>query len=202
MKRREMIVATSGLAAAFALGCSDGMMGGGSGGAPGSGGVGSGGGPGSGGAGTGGGPGTGGGGGSGGSGASGGDSSGGTTGSGGAQGSGGAGSGGGPGSGGGGGSGGSGASGASGGSGGAECSAPTAEDDNTLHQHVLTVLAADVEAGVDKTYTVSMAGQGPHGHEVLVTAANFATLASTGTVTVPMIADSTGHTHNYTIECA
>jgi len=77
-----------------------------------------------------------------------------------------------------------------------------AVDDNTFHQHALTVLAADVTAAVEKTYTVSSTGQPAHTHEVTLTPAHFAMLSSTGSVTVEMNPDTSGHTHNYTVTCA
>lgn len=88
-----------------------------------------------------------------------------------------------------------------GGGGGPECAGVMATDTNTFHQHVLTVTPADVMAGVEKTYTVSMAGQDPHDHEVTLTAADFQTLADDGMVSVDMDPDGTGHTHTYDIVC-
>jgi hypothetical protein len=69
------------------------------------------------------------------------------------------------------------------------------------HGHVLTVSAADVSAGADKTYDIQ--GSAAHTHSVMVTAANFASLQSDPTSSV-MITSSPGggHTHQITILCA
>jgi hypothetical protein len=68
----------------------------------------------------------------------------------------------------------------------------------TNHGHVLLVSADDVEAGVEKRYDVT--GTSSHAHEVVVTAAMFAKLASKETV----MASATGgnHSHDVTISCA
>src|SRR5262245_5556894 len=52
---------------------------------------------------------------------------------------------------------------------------------NHVHApHALVVTAADIQAGVDKTYDIM--GQASHTHLVTVTAAQFATLKEPGTV--------------------
>ena len=69
------------------------------------------------------------------------------------------------------------------------------------HGHVLTVSAADVTAGVDKTYDIM--GTAAHTHSVTVTAANFATLAGNPNASVMTTSTSGGgHTHQITILCA
>lgn len=70
----------------------------------------------------------------------------------------------------------------------------------TNHGHTLTVPAADVAAGVDKSYTLT--ANGTHSHTLLVTAAEFATLATGASV----IKDSAptpfpGHEHTVTLMC-
>lgn len=69
------------------------------------------------------------------------------------------------------------------------------------HGHVLTVLKADVTAGVEKTYDIT--GTSGHAHMVTVTAANFATLQSNANATVMVTSTSGGgHTHGVMIICA
>jgi len=66
------------------------------------------------------------------------------------------------------------------------------------HEHPVTVPLTDVMAGVEKTYTLDMGEEG-HTHMMTVTAANFTTLKTTGTVTVTSTA--AGHTHDVTLMC-
>lgn len=66
------------------------------------------------------------------------------------------------------------------------------------HGHAMTVSAADVTAGVDKTYQIQ--GTSTHPHTVVVTAASFATLKMTGSVTVTSSVDS-AHSHDVTVTC-
>lgn len=68
----------------------------------------------------------------------------------------------------------------------------------TNHGHSLTVSKEDVDAGVEKSY--SIAGAADHSHNVTVTADNFATLQNNSSVTVQ--STSSGHTHSVTISCA
>jgi hypothetical protein len=68
----------------------------------------------------------------------------------------------------------------------------------TNHGHAITVPAADVAAGVEKTYPIQ--GTSMHPHTVRLTAANFATLKQTGTLTVSSSND--GHAHSVTITCS
>lgn len=69
------------------------------------------------------------------------------------------------------------------------------------HGHVMTVSAADVTAGVDKTYDIM--GTSAHTHSVTVTAANFTSLQTNpaGSVMVTSTLGS-GHTHTITVLCA
>ena len=69
----------------------------------------------------------------------------------------------------------------------------------TNHGHSMTVSAADVTAGVDKTYQIQ--GTSQHPHAVVLTAAHFATLRQTGTVTVTSSTDAM-HSHSVTVTCA
>lgn len=66
------------------------------------------------------------------------------------------------------------------------------------HGHAITVSAADVAAGVDKTYDIQ--GSASHPHSVVVTAAMFTMLKANMAV---MAASTTVgmHTHNVTISC-
>lgn len=69
------------------------------------------------------------------------------------------------------------------------------------HGHVMMVSAADVSAGVDKTYDIT--GSATHSHSVTVTAANFASLQSNPDGSVVVESTSGGaHTHTVTIMCA
>ena len=72
-------------------------------------------------------------------------------------------------------------------------------DFNHNPPHVFAVPAADVVAGVQQTYTLSFVLG--HMHTLTVTAANFSTLASTGTVT-GLVSSLSGHTHTITLTCA
>lgn len=67
------------------------------------------------------------------------------------------------------------------------------------HGHTLVVSAADVTAGVEKTYNIQ--GNSAHPHTVTVSAAQFTTLQSNQQVTATSSNDS-GHTHSITISCA
>lgn len=71
----------------------------------------------------------------------------------------------------------------------------------TNHGHTLTVSAADVTAGVDKTYNIM--GTSDHAHMVTVTAANFTSLQNNPSGSVMLTSTSGGgHTHSVTILCA
>ena len=66
------------------------------------------------------------------------------------------------------------------------------------HSHMLTVSAADVEAGAEKSFTLSNVG---HEHEITISADHFAQLQGGTSVTVVSTSDGT-HTHSVTINCA
>jgi hypothetical protein len=74
--------------------------------------------------------------------------------------------------------------------------------------HTLTVPLADVMAGVAKTYTLTPGAANMHTHMLAVTAADFATLKSAGTIAT-LVSDmgmvpggaSAGHTHAVTLTC-
>ena len=69
------------------------------------------------------------------------------------------------------------------------------------HGHVLTVSAADVTAGADKTYDIT--GTSAHSHMVTVTAANFTSLKNNPGGSVQVTSTSGGgHTHAVLIQCA
>lgn len=67
------------------------------------------------------------------------------------------------------------------------------------HGHNIVVSAADVTAGVDKTYNIQ--GSSSHMHSVTVSAAQFASLQNNQQITANSTNDS-GHTHSVTISCA
>lgn len=66
------------------------------------------------------------------------------------------------------------------------------------HGHALNVPAADVTAGVAKTYSIK--GTSGHDHTVTITAAQFAQLGAGRAVTVPS-SNGAGHTHSVTVTC-
>jgi hypothetical protein len=66
------------------------------------------------------------------------------------------------------------------------------------HGHVLMVAAADVAAGLDKTYDI--AGSAGHTHDVTVTAAQFQMLAA-GTAVTITTSVTAAHMHDVTITC-
>jgi hypothetical protein len=69
------------------------------------------------------------------------------------------------------------------------------------HGHAMTVTAADVAAGAEKTYNIT--GSSPHAHSVTITAAQFAMLAASGTASISAVSTSgDSHTHNVTVTCA
>ena len=85
----------------------------------------------------------------------------------------------------------------------ASCStgmAATMIANNHVHApHALVVPAADIQAGVDKTYDIM--GAATHTHQVTVTAAQFAMLQAGGTV-MSTSTETLAHTHVCTISCA
>jgi hypothetical protein len=65
---------------------------------------------------------------------------------------------------------------------------------------MLTVPPEDVAAGVEKMYDIQ--GTQTHNHVVTLTAADFTSLATDGTITVESSAGGPGdHTHMVTINC-
>jgi hypothetical protein len=82
-----------------------------------------------------------------------------------------------------------------GGGGNGDCSA----DITSNHGHSISVSAADVNAGVAKTYTLSTANG--HTHEVLVSPANFSSLKGGSPVSVTSSDAGDGHNHSVTITC-
>ncbi len=60
-----------------------------------------------------------------------------------------------------------------------------------LHPHTLTIPAADVTAGAEKTYTI----QGKHTHKITLTAMQMAMVKAGTSVIVTSASDATGHTH-------
>ncbi|MCS6799767.1 MAG: hypothetical protein NZ898_14840 [Myxococcota bacterium] len=84
------------------------------------------------------------------------------------------------------------------GGGGTSCTSPSVTiGDN--HGHEMTVTAADVEAGVEKTYGIQ--GTSRHPHTVTLTAAHFADLRAGRTVMVRSSTDA-AHAHDITVRCA
>ena len=67
------------------------------------------------------------------------------------------------------------------------------------HGHSLTVSREDVEAGLEKTYSIE--GSAGHVHNVTVTAANFGSLQNNGSVNLDSTSGN-GHSHSVTITCA
>lgn len=67
------------------------------------------------------------------------------------------------------------------------------------HGHAISVAAADIAAGVDKTYNIK--GGSAHPHTVTITAAMFAMLQASQAITVRSSSDA-GHTHDVTVSCA
>ena len=67
------------------------------------------------------------------------------------------------------------------------------------HGHSLTVSREDVNAGVEKTYSIE--GSASHSHSVTVTAANFITLQNNQQI---VLTSSVGnsHEHTVTVSCA
>jgi hypothetical protein len=76
------------------------------------------------------------------------------------------------------------------------CASPAAVVEAN-HGHVMMVSMADVTAGAAKTYNIM--GTATHDHTVMITAAQFAQLASGGTLT--LTSSNTIHTHTVTVMC-
>ncbi len=69
------------------------------------------------------------------------------------------------------------------------------------HGHNLTVSKEDVEAGSEKTYTLSQANTDSHIHEVTVSASHFSSLKNNEEITINSTSDA-GHSHSVVIRCA
>ena len=67
------------------------------------------------------------------------------------------------------------------------------------HGHSLTVSKADVQAGIDKTYSIQ--GTSGHDHTVNLTAANFTSLKNNTSISVTSTNDDS-HTHSVQVSCA
>jgi len=67
------------------------------------------------------------------------------------------------------------------------------------HGHSLAVPVADVQAGVEKTYTIQ--GTSGHDHTITVTVANFTNLSNGQAFEITSTAGG-GHTHIVTVFCA
>ena len=67
------------------------------------------------------------------------------------------------------------------------------------HGHTAMIPAADVAAGIMKTYDIK--GGSAHPHTITVTAAMFAMLKA-GTMVVVTSSNDAGHTHNVSVMCA
>jgi len=67
------------------------------------------------------------------------------------------------------------------------------------HGHSLTVTTAEVEAGVEKTYTIQ--GTSGHDHSITLSPANFTTLADGEGLDIDSSVGG-GHTHIVTVFCA
>ena len=83
------------------------------------------------------------------------------------------------------------------GGGGAACTAMITAAISANHGHSLEIPLADIEAGVDMTYSAQ--GTAMHCHEVTLTAADFATLKAGGSVTKH---SCNGGDHEYVLSCA
>ncbi|MGE0787586.1 MAG: hypothetical protein AB7S26_18065 [Sandaracinaceae bacterium] len=81
--------------------------------------------------------------------------------------------------------------------GGGSCTPASTIADN--HAHVLMIPEADLSSATDVTYDIM--GGSPHNHTVTLTAAQLATLAGGGMVTVTS-SETNAHSHGVTITCA
>ena len=81
---------------------------------------------------------------------------------------------------------------------GAGCASPMTVIE-TNHGHVMTVSKADVDAGVDKSYSIQ--GTASHDHTVNVSALDFGDLAQGKSISVTSSSGS-GHTHVVDVSCA
>jgi len=67
------------------------------------------------------------------------------------------------------------------------------------HGHSLTVSKADIDAGLEKTYSIQ--GTSGHDHTIIVSADNFNTLRTSKTIKIESSRDNS-HRHNVTVTCA
>jgi len=67
------------------------------------------------------------------------------------------------------------------------------------HGHTLLVSKADIEAGVEKSYSIQ--GTSGHDHTIVVSAANFNILKNEKQLVVESSRDNS-HRHNVTVSCA
>lgn len=67
------------------------------------------------------------------------------------------------------------------------------------HGHSLTVSRQDVEAGVEKSYSIQ--GSATHGHSITLTASDFTSLQGNTSISKLSTAGD-GHTHNVQVSCA
>lgn len=78
------------------------------------------------------------------------------------------------------------------------CTTPSATIGSN-HGHTMTVTKAEVTAATAKSYDI--AGAAGHSHTVMVSAANFASLAVGGSVTITS-SSINGHSHDVVVRCA
>ncbi len=67
------------------------------------------------------------------------------------------------------------------------------------HGHSLIVAKADIDAGVEKTYSIQ--GTSGHNHTIVVTSANFEALKTSKNLKIESSRDNS-HRHDVTITCA
>jgi hypothetical protein len=83
---------------------------------------------------------------------------------------------------------------------GATCTNGAKNGDITSnHGHALTVPAADVQSGAEKTYAIK--GTSGHDHSITIKAADFALLKQ-GQTFVATSTEASSHTHQVTVQCA
>ncbi|TDQ25563.1 hypothetical protein [Tenacibaculum caenipelagi] len=67
------------------------------------------------------------------------------------------------------------------------------------HGHSLNVSKEDIQAGIDKAYSIQ--GSANHNHIITVTTANFSSLRNNNSINVTSTSGG-GHTHTVTVSCA
>lgn len=67
------------------------------------------------------------------------------------------------------------------------------------HGHSLNVSSADVESGLEKTYSIQ--GSSLHDHMVTLNSSHFNSLKANNAITVSSTSGD-GHTHSVTVQCA